>query len=386
MLGIFANWRFTPEMDMDLWLENGFNSALSDLCPTSSVGCSSMKVLGPTIGKALGFDGIRFDPDRVNILKVSVFSKIKAILEGNYVPDPINTFVKPEPHKVEKIVDGRERLIMAVSLEDTMIDRMLYTPIMRNCTTSWHRTPVKVGYNFLQGMFRIIANAFPNKSLSADKKGWDFSVQPWLVEFWEDFIEDLMGGSPSWWVRIHKARFKALFSADTLFEFADGARARQGRIGVMKSGCFLTILLNSFSQVLLAYIARKFLGLDLGTFWATGDDTLEELVDDLERYLDCLRALGAVIKESTVNTQPEFCGFTANRSAICPKYWRKHLFKLFYEGGEHYEDKLDVYSFFYAFDEDMFSLIAALKYAKFGRPLIPRQLLMDSWSDVTRLG
>lgn len=373
-------------MDFDLWLENGFNSALKDLTPTSSVGCCSMSVFGPTIATALKFDGLSFDQERVHLLKIAVFGKIKSILEGSYVPDPINTFVKPEPHKVEKIADGRERLIMAVSLEDTIVDRMLYTQLMRKCTSSWHLTPVKVGYNFLQGMYRIIASAFPGKSLSADKKGWDFSVQPWLVQFWEDFIEDLMGGSPDWWVRIHKARFAALFSADTLFQFADGSRARQGRIGIMKSGCFLTILLNSFSQVLLAYIARKFLGLPLGNFWATGDDTLEDVVDDLDKYLDCLRALGAVIKESTVNAQPEFCGFTANNSSICPIYWRKHLFKLFYEGGEHYEDKLDVYAFFYAFNEDMYSLIAALKYAKFNRPLLPRQLLKDCWSDVTRSG
>lgn len=355
--------------------------AISELRNASTVGCSAMRRYGNTVGEVLRFDGCGYDQLRIDFLRLLVRKKIQDIFNGTYVPDHINTFVKMEPHKDEKIREGRLRLIMAVSLEDTMVDRMLYAPIAARAVASWPKTPVKLGYNPIGGNYRHIAAAFPGGTLSIDKKAWDFSVPGWMVNIWRQFLSDLAGDVPLWWLMIHEARFKALYSPSTLFEFKDGTIARQGVEGVMKSGCYLTILLNSVGQYIIAYLANCRIGAEMGLMWIVGDDTAERPRKDLIRYLEALRGLGFDLKEPEEYPYVEFCGFLANVSSIRPAYWKKHLFKVFYEDtGDHYRAKLDIYLFFYAFDERMFAVLKQVYQAKFGVSPKPVWYYKALWS------
>lgn len=360
------------------WFDPAFDAALQGLHLSSSVGKGSMSKFGSVVRDVLKHDGIDYDPIRVSMLRVLVKSKCVDLIRGDYAPDPINVFIKPEPHKLSKIEEGRERLISAVSLEDSMIDRMLYREFQAR--NQQEITPVKQMYSPRNGGFIRLASAFPQGSLSIDKKNWDFTVPKWMVFLWRDFLEDLIGGTcPDWWRRLHRGRFEALFGPDVLFVFPDGAMAKQGFWGIMKSGCFNTLFLNSVGQVIIALLAKKRLGLSFGEFWTVGDDTVEEIPPNVESYLAEIEKLGFMVKQADVNRHVEFCGFLVDHSQIRPAYWKKHLFKVLYSGGPHWVEMLTVYSFLYAFEPSMYDFVSEVLYVSKGIIPVPRELWQLVW-------
>lgn len=380
MVREFSSWAHAIPNDFDLWFKNRFEVAVADLRPSSSAGLGPMSVYGSTIGSILKHDGNEYDPTRLEMLRCTVRAKMQQIFDGTYRPDPIRVFVKAEPHKASKIAEGRFRLIMAVSMEDAMIDRMLYTEFMRRAVR--FTTPVKIGYAPANGRFRELAYAFPGRSLSIDKQAWDFSVPEWLVELWRVFLLDLVGGSPTWWNVLHNARFEALYSSETMYQFSDGSRAVQRIPGIMKSGCFNTLLLNSVGQYMISWLAYDRLGLQMREFWTIGDDTVESEPENVEQYVKQIQALGFTVKDVTINNFVEFCGFWATTKEVKPAYWRKHLFKAFYEGGEHWADKITMYQFLYAFDDQVYPIYADLLAAVTGVPPVPAELWRLMWRGV----
>lgn len=384
MFQLFKPYRSCVEDDREQWFQRNFELALGDINRDASVGKGVMSRYGATIGVALGWNGelCRYDPMRLQHLANLLRYKIAQIEAGTYQPDPINVFVKAEPHKDAKISEGRFRLIMAVSMEDTFLDRMLYRDIYVAALKQWKDVPVKLGYSPLRNMFSLLEASFPGKSMSIDKKAWDFSVKPWMILAWRQFLEDMYGAGPPWWIKLHRARFTALFGPDCLYEFPDGARAKQKRWGIMKSGCYLTILLNSIGQVMLAWIARHRLGLDLGVFWTVGDDTLEESIEEWQEYVEHLKQLGCEVKEVAITDHIEFCGFLVANRQVRPAYHAKHLFKLFYEGGEHYKEKLEMYLFLYAFNPDMYRIMEPIYRMEYGMRPPPADMLQAIWRGV----
>lgn len=366
--------------DFSQWITSRFDSVLKDLRNDSSVGLGAMRRLGSSVGEALGFDGVCYDPQRLQYLRRVVEAKISKILRGEKHADPINVFVKPEPHKTAKLEEGRVRLIMAVSLEDSLIDRMLYSEILDNAIRQWNKTPVKIGYSPLNGNYQIAAGAFPSGSLSIDKQGWDFTVPEWLVVLWDRFLVDRVYQAPEWWVKIHKARFEALYGSECLYEFKDKTQVKQRVKGIMKSGCFNTILLNSIGQHILAELAWARSGNNPKRLWCLGDDTVEERPYDMEAYLAEMRKLGFTLKEATINSFVEFCGFVLNAREVRPAYWKKHLFLLFQEGGPHWIDKLDTYRLLYAYDDNMMDFLDRLWVRTVGMYPVSRNILRACWS------
>lgn len=365
---------------MDIWFEEGFNSVLKDLRNDSTVGLGEMRRLGATVGEVLGFDGIKYDEKRVNILRNILRAKIRKILRGEEHADPIKIFVKPEPHKYGKLDEGRVRLIMAVSFEDSMLDRILYSEILANAINKWEETPVKIGYSPLGGQYQVLAAAFPQGSLSIDKQGWDFTVPEWLVVMWEKFLRDRVYACPEWWKTIHQARFVALYGSECRYQFKDCDHATQKVKGIMKSGCFNTILLNSVGQHILAELAWSRSGNQPKRIWCLGDDTVEEDPDDREAYLAEMRKLGFTLKDAVFNEFVEFCGFVVNTRGVVPAYWKKHLFLLFREGGPHWLEKLEVYRFLYAYDDCMMDFLDSLWVRTVGFYPVSRITLRAMWS------
>lgn len=339
-----------------------------------------MSRLGPTVGQALGWDGVKFSPSRLEQFRQVVWARMDQIFAGTYEPYPINVFVKPEPHKLKKLSEGRERLILAVALEDTMIDRMLYGDMQRKMMQHWQDLPVKAGYSPIKGFFRLIAYEFPRGGLSLDKSGWDWSVPGWLIGLWSDFLEDLAGEPPAWWIKLHRTRFESLYGPRCLYQFPDGHRTTQGFWGVMKSGCYNTLFLNSVGQVVLYILANLRLGTPRGRFWTVGDDTVEEPRKDVSEYVAQFEALGFTIKEVVQTQHVEFCGFLATKQACRPAYLNKHLFKAFYEGGDSYLDKISIYRLLYAYDDSAYNFFTEVYSWLSGSVPEPRDLLQAFWS------
>lgn len=115
----------------------------------------------------------RYDTFRVSALEFMVRERWNALGKS----DPLKVFVKQEPHKMAKIQEGRYRLISAVSLVDTMIDRILFRTMWAKALSKPLRTPSAVGWVPLSGGWRSIRQMLPGRTVAIDKSAWDWTVQ-----------------------------------------------------------------------------------------------------------------------------------------------------------------------------------------------------------------
>lgn len=314
----------------------------------STPGYSLMADYGPTNADIFKYSPeTGMDPERVSVFRDMVYHRMLRLLKGNLEADPINVFIKPEPHKTEKIQSGRLRLISAVSLTDTMIDRVLLGWIQRVALQTVGATPCLVGWTPLRGGWKYIYRRFGDKPVMClDKSSWDWTVQGYLVDMWKRVLKNLAVGHPPWWAALLDARFELLFQK-AKFRFKDGTDVYQMVPGIMKSGCFMTLILNSLGQSLVHYIANLRIG--YSPFYrqpvSVGDDTVQESFEGLEDYVRAMETTGAKVKGFKVTNWVEFCGFAFAEGTCIPAYWKKHMFKLQYES---LEDKIMSYQILYA--------------------------------------
>lgn len=296
----------------------------------SSVGHSAMNRYGTTIKQVLlakpGLVGHDFDMNRVEIFKQLVKHRLANPLEA----DDIKVFIKPEPHKMSKLRENRFRLISAVSLTDTMVDRVMFGWLMRKALKNVGNTPCLLGWSPLAGGYRLLLETF-SRTRGLDKTAWDWTVQGWVLRAIRDIIKELAVCASDAWKEWVDTRWEVLFR-DAVFQFSDGERVKQPGWGVMKSGCYLTILINSIGQMLYHAIALIELGkpVDYVPFVTIGDDVTLEDFPEFPEYERILKKYGALLKPSEVEEDKvEFAGFVASREnggSCWPEYWQKHCF------------------------------------------------------------
>lgn len=310
------------------------------------------------IGKALGHDGLSFAPERVRGLKHLVDKKIDSLLEGKLHAAPLNVFVKPEAHKISKIEQGRYRLISGVALEDAMIDRILFGPLARKVMETVGQTPLMVGNSLFGGQWRRLRAKYGTDNLAIDKSGWDWSMQYWLITFFIRLLRKLApDATPEFWTAV-EARLHLLFVA-AVFGFQDGTTVQQLFPGIMKSGCYITIILNSLCQLALHYATILDLGLDPAEYGppdCLGDDTTQRARDLIQRgYVAAMQRFGCLIKEAEVHKHIEFAGFRIYQNKIEPAYQTKHLYRLMYNS--NLPEWLEMMQMLYAYHDKMLSVL-----------------------------
>lgn len=288
-------------------------------------GVCSLTRFGSTIGEVLGYDGESFDPDRVEILRLEVLARFEYLLEGSYHCDPIKVFIKQEPHKVSKLKEGRLRLISAVSVIDTMVDRMLFQRIFKKVVSEPLSTPVAIGWSPVQSGAAYLRMHLSGKTFDTDKKHWDWTFPWWLLVDSYKVLLQIASPAP-WWEAVALRRFKCLFKY-ARFSFPDGQVVDQREKGIMKSGCYLTLLMNSLGQWILHEHAQLSLGVNV-KFICFGDDGTQEHSEHDDKFVAFYEKLGFKV-EHGVHDNIEFCGFHifAN-SKFLPAYKDKHVFML----------------------------------------------------------
>lgn len=320
-------------VDFERDFDRLFDEALQDLNKDSSVGLCDMSRYGSTIGEALkaadGF-GNNFDPERVEILRRLVIQR----MENPGDADNIKVFIKKEPHKMSKIVEKRYRLISAVSLVDTMTDRVMFRWLMRASLSTVLETPCLIGWNPLRGGYRFMEAKFGGlKTRGLDKTAWDWTVREWLIKAVKEVLKHLAVGANDYWLRWLDQRWQALFR-DAVFEFSDGTVIAQPGWGVMKSGCYLTIIINSIGQMLYHALALRHLDMEPDSlkFVTIGDDVTLEDFERFREYEQYILDHGALLKPSEPTSHVEFAGFIfgkdGGRYVSWPEYWEKHLYAI----------------------------------------------------------
>lgn len=333
--------------------------------------------MGTTNGQILGFDGLEYDPERVSLVREIVKARFDLLLEGALVADNIKVFVKQEAHKLQKIESGKVRLISAVSLIDTFIDRILWGWLARACMSNVARTPCLVGWSPVRGDWRPFLELYANQAvLCLDKSSWDWTVVGWMVEAFNMFVKELAVGAPSFLYKMMDLRMDLLFK-HPVFQFEDGTIVQQGTYGIMKSGCFLTILMNSVCQSLTHYVANIRLGLPPAENEprVIGDDTVQKSVVDIGKYVKELERLGPIVKGAKVRHHVEFAGFAFGNGTVFPAYWRKHLFNMAHS--PNLVETVLSYQYLYIHEPVMYAFITRVAAEIGPHAILPRLVALD---------
>lgn len=315
-------------MGFENWFGREFERALRDLEPNSTLGCTSLKRYGTTVREFLkgsaekGFE--TYDPERVEILKTAVRIRLTDP-EG---ADPIRVFVKQEPHKVKKLEEGRFRLISAVSLVDTMADRLMFGWLTRRVNDTIGKTPCMIGWSPVNGGTRLLEAIFRKKiTRGLDMTAWDWTVPDWMFAALKDILLYLAVNQPPGYEDWVNRRWKALFR-DAVFVFGDNSCTRQPGWGIMKSGCYLTIVLNSVAQMYLHNLASIALRLPELAYVVLGDDKTIEDFERFAEYEQYIKRLGFGLKDSLPSEDLHFAGFVSRGIRSRPEYIDKHVFSV----------------------------------------------------------
>lgn len=254
------------------------------------------------------------------------------------ISDPIRLFIKPEPLTSKKLKDFRYRLISSVSIIDQLIDSMLFTEfndaIIRNCD----KTPVKAGWTpYMGGWKQVPMKGF----VSTDKFGWDWTVQPWLIQESFEIIVALCENMTPIYEELMWHRVSELFK-NPIFVTSGGLLLRQENPGVMKSGCKVTITLNSLMQLVLQYRVAVEVEEKLDFLWAMGDDVIQSKMS--KEYFDKLSEY-CIVKE--ISSHVEFAGYRFNGYGIQPLYPNKHAFMIQHQEEKYHEETANAYILMY---------------------------------------
>lgn len=246
---------------------------------------------------------------------------------GENLADDCKPFIKDEPHKTSKIEAGRYRLITAFSLEDKIIDAMLFGPWITAEVTRPIHCVQKAGWSITPYGYVQLRSHMPRvtRCLATDKTAWDWTCPGWVVDYYWDCKTSHHRESPDI-IAAMKARFGLLYGTGFIFRFPDGRRLRQNFFGMMKSGSLLTLSLNSLAQAAMHWLACLRLNVNPGLVWAMGDDLLT-YVDPgfpVEEYLAATSKMGALVKFSS--NRREFAGMLMHGTALEPLWQAKHKY------------------------------------------------------------
>lgn len=242
---------------------------------------------------------------------------------ANRDSDPIRLFIKAEPLKRSKLELGAGRLISSVSVVDQIVDGMLFGVFNDLATRHYLDVPAKVGWSPYGGGWKIM----PFHGMkSLDKKAWDWTLLMWVVHFLFELRKNLMKRSKhsALWEELAEWRYLALF-AQPLFVTSAGMMLRQIFDGVMKSGCFNTIVDNSVAQDVLHVRVCVEMGLEVGDLMSMGDDTTQGDFDEFPEYV---HRLSRYCRVKGVVEANEFAGHRFKGHSVEPLYLGKHSYNL----------------------------------------------------------
>lgn len=283
-------------------------------------------------------------------------------LKHGVVSDDINVFVKGELHKKTKVETGAFRLISSVSITDSMVDRILFGNFFDRCYDfeGFSQTPNKAGWTPYLGGYRWMTRRHRRgKTLFADKKSWDWTMQGWVAYVLTELMLRLCAFTEERRRQIAN-RMMSLFCCPT-FNVGGWLRFSQALAGLMKSGCLGTIVWNGIAQVALHVLAEirrvGFVDPD-GLPDTIGDDTVQRAMEDLERYIAELNAAGCIARDYHVSSVAEggkidFAGHLFDMFESIPAYGQKHMGCL-YESSDFKLEQLESYARLYTFDPEVY--------------------------------
>lgn len=289
-----------------LWIRNGldreqgwkfFTQCLDSLEPTAGSGVPYASWNGRRTHADWFLDRLAAEElfelvwARLTRMLVYSFSTPEAAVQDG-ICDPVRVFVKGEPHKVSKLLEGRYRLIASVSLVDQLVARMLFQEQNKRELVAYQSLPSQPGMGLstddqVEEFTTRLASAC-GSSLSelfedyrkwvvpTDCSGFDWSVPDWLLQDDMEVRNALTIDCAPELAVIRDVWLSCI--CNSVFCLSDGTLLSQTTSGIQKSGSYNTSSSNSRVRFMMSLYA--------GAPWcfAMGDDAIEGVGTNLARY------------------------------------------------------------------------------------------------------
>jgi len=226
--------------------------------------------------------------------------------------DPIRLFPKQEPHKQEKLEQGRVRLIASVSLLDNIVDRCIFGLQNKHEIEKWKEIPSKPGMGFqkesVSSLIDYVKTHIPTPT-SIDSSHWDWSVQGWELNLCAEArillmgLEDKLDPESKFIKNLIRNRYYAM--SFSIFILPSGEMWEQIDPNVMKSGLYITSSDNSRIGFLIYQIALIIQKVEHAGAMFAGDDTVGTLLRDMVAFYK--ESFGKVLKLQDHGNDFEFC-------------------------------------------------------------------------------
>lgn len=249
--------------------------------------------------------------------------------------DPVNPFVKKEPHPERKFLDGSFRIICGVSLIDQIIDRLLFDNFAKVCKRLYPSLAATIGLGFHDDGIKTLVEMMEvrlgtsNERVSSDVEGFEKgSAEPVQIPVIEAFFAratNRRAHKP--WLLMMLLRLRTLSKS----VFAVNNQLIQKIVdGQQISGTFWTSYLNSFVRIYLAFNAKS------ENVAANGDDANELTHLDDVAMIQAYKALNVNLRDvQRYDGTFEFCSHryyynkTSRQHEASLENWAKCFYKMF---------------------------------------------------------
>lgn len=202
--------------------------------------------------------------------------------------DPIRLMIKNEPHPIEKIAQGRYRLISVVSVVDQLVCRYFHSEQNQaeiDAARNGERIPNKVGLSVSQlpDCLRLFKHLDDFRNVvDNDMSGWDWSIN------WDDLraafmVETLCSPlCPPWF---HFGRFGQMYAqSNSIFVLSDGRAWATIYPALQRSGAYTTASRNGRARTLLARAVGSQDNMSMGDDNVEDSELSEEDLTKAYRY------------------------------------------------------------------------------------------------------
>jgi len=272
------------------------------------------------------------------------------------------------------------RCIAGFPLHVTVKHASMFRKLAFSLVKNWRLTPVK--YAFSPGNVGHIEHLkewLPGKVWESDKSNWDFMFHGWIADATRDVVKALVIKPADWDTERLEKYFKDVDGCwEQVFHTAkyrtsDGTEFSVETPGIMKSGWFMTIAINSIAQLVVHVDACITLGLQDEQILSTpifvgGDDVNQQPLEGVtvEEYVEAAAKSGVdmeVHERDSLEESEYFSndirmneeGFTFH-----PKRWTKHIEHLKVVKIEDLGDALCSHMENYRHDVEKFNLLTKM--------------------------
>jgi hypothetical protein len=195
---------------------------------------------------------------RISLLTQSdVVESDPRILVKNFIKDPIRLCIKDEPHPIQKLIDGRYRLISSCSIVDEIIFGMVCGPQNEQEILFNALIPSKCGMGLtlddqISDLWNY-AEPWIDTATSSDVSGWDWCLDEWKMMLAVKSQILLTNGSDNkFYCRLLNNMAHCMMRS--LFVTSSGRMFVLRAVGIMKSGFPITASWNSRIRCSLSYL------------------------------------------------------------------------------------------------------------------------------------